>query len=201
MAMHKLNVLHWHLTDDQAWRIEIRKYPKLTQVGAWRVPAGAARNVIDPATGKPRRYGGFYTQAQIRSIVAYAKARAITIVPEIDVPGHTRAMIAAYPGLGEKGHPVAEVPADWGVFPAWAELRRGHLPVRGGRVRRSDAALFPGPFIHKGGDEIANDPFTARLPKFLAPAAEGSSDGTRSWTTSFRPSAVVMSWRGHRRRA
>ena len=73
MALHKLNVLHWHLTDDQAWRLEIKKYPKLTSVGAWRVPAGQApRADIDPATGKPRLYGGFYTQDQVREIVAYA---------------------------------------------------------------------------------------------------------------------------------
>ena len=96
MAVHKLNVLHWHLTDDQGWRLEIRKYPKLTSIGAWRVPAGAAAaEDIDPATGKPRLHGGFYSQEQVRDIVAYAAARHITIVPEIDVPGHASAAIAA----------------------------------------------------------------------------------------------------------
>ncbi len=195
MAMHKLNVLHWHLTDDQGWRIEIRKYPKLTQVGAWRVPAGAARNDIDPATGKPRRYGGFYTQAQIRSIVAYAKARAITIVPEIDVPGHTRAMIAAYPGLGEKGHPVAEVPADWGIFPHG--LNSDEATFRFVEdVFAEVMQLFPGPFIHKGGDEIANDPFTARLSKFLASRGRRLVGWDEILDDKLSPSAVVMSWRG-----
>src|SRR5204863_5845892 len=88
MALHKLNVLHWHLTDDQAWRLEIRKYPRLTSVGAWRVPAGAApAGDIDPATGKPRLYGGFYSQDTVRALVAYAAERAITIVPEIEMPG------------------------------------------------------------------------------------------------------------------
>ena len=195
MAMHKLNVLHWHLTDDQAWRIEIRKYPKLTQVGAWRVPAGTARNVIDPATGKPRRYGGFYTQAQIRSIVAYAKARAITIVPEIDVPGHTSAMIAAYPGLGEKGHPVAEVPADWGVFPHGLNSDAATFRFVED-VFAEVMQLFPGPFIHKGGDEIANDPFTARLSKFLASRGRRLVGWDEILDDKLLPSAVVMSWRG-----
>src|SRR5512135_2125047 len=89
MAAQKLNVLHWHLTDDQGWRIEIRKYPRLTSIGAWRVPAGpAARADIDPATGKPRLYGGYYTQETAKRIVAYAAARGVTIVPEIEMPGH-----------------------------------------------------------------------------------------------------------------
>ena len=84
MALHKLNTLHWHLTDDQGWRIEIKKYPRLIEIGAWRVEAGHANQTdIDPATGKPRLYGGYYTQDQIREIVAYASRRNITIVPEI----------------------------------------------------------------------------------------------------------------------
>ena len=112
MALHKLNTLHWHLTDDQGWRLEIRKYPKLTQVGAWRVPAGAAG--IDAATGGPTRYGGFYTQEEVRDIVRYAAERYVTIVPEIEMPGHAQAAIAAYPELGSRGdHPV--VSHDWGI--------------------------------------------------------------------------------------
>ena len=185
MAMHKLNVLHWHLTDDQAWRIEIRKYPKLTQVGAWRVPAGALGG----------RYGGYYTQAQIRSIVAYARARAITIVPEIDVPGHTSAMIAAYPQLGEKGFPVPAVPADWGVFPHG--LNHDEATFRFVEdVFAEVVQLFPGPFIHKGGDEIANDPFTERLAKFLAPRKRRLVGWDEILDDRLAPSAVVMSWRG-----
>src|SRR6185312_4841274 len=92
MALHKLNVLQWHLTDDQAWRLQIRKYPLLTSVGAWRLPAGpAAAADIDPGTGKPRLYGGYYTQEMVRQIVAHAAERYVTIVPEIDVPGHATA--------------------------------------------------------------------------------------------------------------
>src|SRR2546430_54851 len=118
MALHKLNVLGWHLTDDQGWRLEIRKYPRLTSVGAWRVPAGrAAARDIDPATGRPRLYGGFYTQEDVRRIVAHAAARNVTIVPEIDMPGHATAAIVAYPQLGLTSHAPQAVPADWGIYP------------------------------------------------------------------------------------
>ena len=195
MAMHKLNVLHWHLTDDQAWRLEIRKYPKLTEVGAWRVPAGAARADVDPATGKPRPYGGFYTQAQVRELVAYASARGITIVPEIDVPGHTSAMIAAYPQLGSAGHAVREVPADWGIYPHGLNHDEATFAFVED-VLAEVLEIFPGQFIHKGGDEVSNDPFTPRIARFL------ESKGRRlvGWDEILAPdlagSAVVMSWRG-----
>ena len=117
MALHKLNVLHWHLTDDQAWRLEIKKYPRLTEVGAWRVPAGAAAAAdLDPATGKPRLYGGFYTQETVRRLVRYAAERNVTIVPEIEMPGHATAAIVAYPQLG-----VGRDAADRGA------RRLGHL--------------------------------------------------------------------------
>jgi hexosaminidase len=112
MALHKLNVLHWHLTDDQGWRLEIQKYPRLTSVAAWRVPAGdAAAANIDATTGKPRQYGGYYSQEEVRDIVAHAASRFVTIVPEIDVPGHASAAIAAYPELGVAGNSVDRVPA------------------------------------------------------------------------------------------
>src|SRR5690606_16770146 len=101
----------------QAWRIEIKKYPRLTEVGAWRVPAGpAAKADIDPATGKPRLYGGYYSQDEVREIVAYAASRNITIVPEIDMPGHASAAIAAYPRLAASAKPSSQVPADWGIY-------------------------------------------------------------------------------------
>ena len=106
MALHKLNTFHWHLTDDQGWRIEIKKYPKLTQIGAWRPGVGFD---LDPksttAYGPDGRYGGYYTQADIREIVAYAAARHITIVPEIEMPGHSSAALAAYPQFSCTGGP------------------------------------------------------------------------------------------------
>ncbi len=195
MAMHKLNVLHWHLTDDQAWRLEIRKYPKLAQVGAWRVPAGAARGDIDPATGKPRLYGGFYTQADVRGIVSYAAARGITIVPEIDVPGHTSAMIAAYPELGPPGHRVREVPADWGVYPHALNHDEATFAFVED-VFAEVLELFPGPYIHKGGDEVEKDPFTLRLARFLESRGRRLVGWDEILSHELPRSAVVMSWRG-----
>jgi hexosaminidase len=159
MALHKLNTLHWHLTDDQGWRIEIKKYPLLTEVGAWRVPAGpAAAADIDPATGKPRVYGGYYTQEQIREIVQYAAARHITIVPEIDMPGHAQAAIAAYPVLGTGEKPP--VSAEWGVHTYLLNVEESTFTFIDD-VLDEVVALFPSPYIHIGGDEAAKDRWIA----------------------------------------
>ena len=97
MAAHKMNTLHMHLSDDQGWRLEIKRYPKLTEIGAWRTPPTAG----EAPSATP--YGGFYTQDQIRELVAYAKERAVTIVPEIDMPGHAQAAVASYPEIGVFG--------------------------------------------------------------------------------------------------
>ena len=167
MALHKLNVLHWHLTDDQAWRLEIRKYPRLTEVGAWRVPAGAAAlHDIDPATGKPRLYGGFYTQAQVRRIVAYAAERNVTIVPEIEMPGHATAAIVAYPQLASIPDPPRQVPADWGIYPNLLNLDEATFSFLED-VLDEVMALFPAPYIHVGGDEAVKDQWRAN-PKIQA---------------------------------
>lgn len=221
MALHKLNVLHWHLTDDQAWRLEIRKYPKLAQVGGWRVPAGAAPQAdIDAATGKPRLYGGFYSQETVRSLVAYAADRGITIVPEIDLPGHASAAVAAYPELSASAHPPAAVPADWGIYHEVFNLEESTFAFLED-VLTEVMALFPSAYIHVGGDEvetsqwresprvqarmrelgIADVPriqhyFTQRIGRFL------QSRGRRliGWDEILEPglahSSVVMSWRG-----
>ena len=154
MALHKLNVLHWHLTDDQAWRLEIRKYPKLAQVGGWRVPAGAAAAAdIDSATGKPRLYGGYYSQETVRSIVAYAADRGITIVPEIEMPGHASAAVAAYPQLAAGAHPPTVVPADWGIYDNVYNLEDSTFAFIED-VLTEVMAIFPGSYIHVGGDEV-----------------------------------------------
>jgi len=100
MAMHKLNIFHWHLTDDLGWRLEIKKYPKLTQVGAWRKETLIGHIDEEPKKFDGKRYGGFYTQDEAKEIVQYAKERFITVVPEIEMPGHATAAIAAYPELG-----------------------------------------------------------------------------------------------------
>ena len=161
MALHKLNRFHWHLTDDQAWRLQILKYPRLTEVGAWRVPAGAAaQGDIDPATGKPRLYGGFYTQAQVREIVAYAAARHVTIVPEIEMPGHGLSAVLAYPELGSDGDPPAAIQSDWGVFP-WLYNPSDHTLGVMQDVLSEVMDLFPGADIHVGGDEAVKDQWKA----------------------------------------
>jgi hexosaminidase len=176
MAAHKLNVLHWHLTDDQGWRLEIRKYPKLTEVGAWRVPAGQGPAAdIDPATGKPRLYGGFYTQGQVRDLVAYAAARQVTIVPEIDLPGHASAAIAAYPELASIPNPSRTVPADWGVYPNLFNTDEPTLRFLGD-VLDEVMELFPSTYIHLGGDEAVKDQWKASAAAQARMRAEGLAD-------------------------
>jgi hexosaminidase len=140
LARHKMNVFHWHLTDDQGWRIEIKRYPLLTEVGAWRKEADG------------RVYGGFYTQQEIREIVEYARRRFITVVPEIELPGHASAALAAYPEYSCAGGPF-EVATEWGVFDdvycAGKEATFKFLED----VLTEVAELFPGQYIHIGGDE------------------------------------------------
>ncbi|MFM6998273.1 MAG: beta-N-acetylhexosaminidase, partial [Bacteroidota bacterium] len=150
MAEHKMNRFHWHLTEDQGWRIEIKRYPRLTEVGAWRNasqvgPYGDQR--FDST-----RYGGFYTQDEVREIVAYAAARHITVVPEIELPGHARAALAAYPELSCTGlaQPVA---TGWGVFDdVYCAGNDSVFSFLEG-VLDEVLALFPGEYIHIGGDE------------------------------------------------
>jgi N-acetyl-beta-hexosaminidase len=221
MALHKLNVLGWHLTDDQAWRLEIRRYPRLTEVGAWRVPAGAAAlKDIDPATHRSRLYGGYYTQEQVRRIVAHAAARNITIVPEIDMPGHATAAIVAYPQLGVLDKPPAAVPSDWGVYPNLFNVEEGTFTFIE-NVLDELMALFPGEYIHTGGDEAVKDQwrasariqarmrelgvaseealqgyFTARLGKYLAAHGRRQIGWDEILEGGVPPEAAVMSWRG-----
>jgi hexosaminidase len=148
MALQKLNVFHWHLTEDQGWRIEIKRYPRLTEIGSKR--AGTSRGFYGPPAGAP--HGGFYTQAEIREIVAYAARRHILVVPEIEMPGHSLAALAAYPELSCTGGPF-NVATHFGVYPdiycAGKEAVFGFLQA----VLDEIMAMFPSPFIHIGGDE------------------------------------------------
>lgn len=153
MAQHKLNTFHWHLTDDQGWRIQIRRYPELTRIGAWRTPPDAGRD------GEPARYGGFYTQAQIRQVVAYAAARYITVVPEIDMPGHAQAAVASYPQLGVTGKRPS-VSVDWGVNPYLYNVDDDTFRFID-HVLDEVMALFPSKYIHVGGDEAIKDQWQA----------------------------------------
>jgi hexosaminidase len=151
LAVHKLNTLHWHLTEDQGWRVEIKKYPKLTSVGGFRAstpPYGNRRG----SDGK--RYGGFYTQEQIKDIVAYAQKRHVTIVPEIDMPGHMAAAITAYPELGNTDVPnyKSTVATHWGVFPYILSPKESTFKWIDD-VLTEICELFPSSYIHIGGDE------------------------------------------------
>ena len=150
MALHKLNSFHWHLTDDQGWRIEIKKYPRLVQVGAWRRSIGFG---LDPKTstayGADGRYGGYYSQADVRAIVAYAQARHITIVPEIEMPGHSSAALTAYPEFACPVPDAARGPAD--VYCAGNDNTFKFLED----VLTEVCELFPGRYIHIGGDEVS----------------------------------------------
>jgi len=150
MAANKLNRLHWHLTDDQGWRIEIRAYPRLTGIGGWRVPASA------PGAPPLPRTGGFYTQDEIRAIVAYARERAVEIVPEIEMPGHALVAIRAYPELGTGVAPPPGIESDWGVFPWLYNVEEGTFAFLE-TVLGEVLELFPGTYIHVGGDEAVKD--------------------------------------------
>ena len=149
MTAYKLNRLHWHLTDDQGWRIEIKAYPRLTEIGAWR-DGTVIRKDWDSNDGI--RYGGFYTQDELREVVAYAAARGITIVPEIDIPGHMLAALAAYPELGCTGGPY-KVWHRWGV--AKDILCAGNEAIYPflENVLSEVMDIFPSEYIHIGGDE------------------------------------------------
>ena len=154
LALHKLNVLHWHLTEDQGWRIEIKKYPRLTQVGAWRKETLVGKMTHDnqaEMTFDGVRHGGFYTQDDIREIVAYAAQRHVTIIPEIEMPGHSQAALAAYPELGNTGETL-EVRTYWGVNENVFNVNESTFTFLED-VLTEVMELFPSKFIHVGGDE------------------------------------------------
>ncbi len=176
MALHKLNSLQLHLTDDQGWRIEIKKYPRLTEVGAWRQGIGFG---LDPkastAYGPDGRYGGYYTQADIRELAAYAGARHITLVPEIEMPGHSSAALSAYPqfSCAGQGHSVN---VDGGIFAGI------YCPGNEAAFKFIEDILtevidlFPGKYVHIGGDEVPKDTWQ-KCPKCQArKTAEGLKD-------------------------
>jgi hexosaminidase len=157
MAMHKMNVFHWHLTDDHGWRIEIKKYPRLTEVGAWRKAAGFG---FDPklttAYGPDGRYGGFFTHDDVRDVVKYAAARHITIVPEIEMPGHSTAALAAYPQYSCTGGPF-EPSMTAGIFNGIYDPAKEETFQFLADVIAEVAPLFPGKYFHIGGDEVPKD--------------------------------------------
>lgn len=218
LAMQKMNVFQLHLTDDQGWRIEIRKYPKLTEVGAFRKQTRVGREGESRAfDGKP--HGGFYTQGDIREIVAYAADRFITVVPEIEMPGHATAAIAAYPELGNTGKPI-EVGTYWGVYKSIFNPRESTI-VFLQDVLTEVLELFPSQFIHVGGDEATKEEwkaspevqarmkelglnneeqmqsyFIGRMDKFLSAKGRRLVGWDEILEGGLAPGATVMSWRG-----
>jgi len=217
LAAYKFNVFHLYLTDDQGWRIEIKRYPRLTEIGAWR--SGTRKHYFD-GRGDATRYGGFFTQHDLREIVAYARERFITVVPGISMPGHSQAALAAYPELSSTGGPF-EVWTDWGISkevmdPGKEEVFRF---VEGVLTEVID--VFPSRYIHTGGDEVPRDRwkaspfaqarmrqeglknedelqsyFTRRVERFLNAKGRWLIGWDEILEGGLAPNAVVMSWRG-----
>jgi hexosaminidase len=217
MVLYKYNTFHWHLTEDQGWRIEIKKHPKLTEIGGYRAETPIPEN-REQGDGQP--YGGFYTQDEIREVVAYATERYITVVPEIEMPGHVVAVLAAYPELGCVGEGY-EVRTKWGiakdVFCAGKEAPFELMED----VLTEVLDLFPSEFIHIGGDECPKDRWEVCPDCQARIKAEGLEDehALQSWFIrrietwlndrerrlvgwdeilegGLAPNATVMSWRG-----
>ena len=221
IAMHKMNTFHWHLTEDQGWRIEIKKYPKLTEVGGFRkgTAIGLAGTRNAPYTYDDVPYGGFYTQEEIKEVVAYAAARHITVIPEIELPGHSLAALTAYPQFGNTGGPY-EVAKRWGIFKeVYAPTEETFQFLED--VLTEVMALFPSKYIHIGGDEVLKDEweesayaqelikkeglgdehglqsyFIRRIEKFLNSKGRNIIGWDEILEGGLAPNATVMSWRG-----
>ncbi|MFV8128694.1 beta-N-acetylhexosaminidase [Streptomyces syringium] len=183
LAAHKLNVLHLHLTDDQGWRLEIKRYPRLTEVGAWRARTKVGHRASPLWDERP--HGGYYTQDDMREIVAYAAERHITVVPEIDMPGHSQAAIAAYPELGNTDvidTTSLSVWDTWGVNPNVLAPTDTTLAFYED-VLTEVLEIFPSPFVHIGGDECPKDQWRASPTAQARIAEEGlaDEDELQSW--------------------
>ena len=234
MSEYKFNVFHWHLTDDQGWRIEIKSLPKLTEIGAWRVQRYGrfGKNRTAPNPNENPTYGGFYTQEQIKDIVQYATNRNITIVPEIDIPGHSMAALAAYPELSVKKEPKYVAPgtkfSEWysnGTFKMLIENTLNPTDEKVyefvDKVFTEVAELFPGEYIHMGGDEAYHgyweeDPavqkfmkknkikdshelqsyFVKRVEKIISSKGKKMIGWDEILEGGLAEGAAVMSWRG-----
>ena len=223
MAMYKLNRLHWHLTEDQGWRIEIKKYPKLTQIGAFRNGTMVGK---DFSSNDGVRYGGYYTPDQIREVVAYAESLGIIVIPEIDLPGHMLGALAAYPELGCTGGPY-EVWTKWGVSEQVMCPGKENMFTFLEDVFTELMELFPSEYIHIGGDECPKTEWekcpacqarikalgikgdskhtaeqylqsyvTARVQKFLNDHGRKIIGWDEVLEGELAPGATVMSWRG-----
>lgn len=220
MAYFKFNRLHWHLTEDQGWRLEIKKYPKLTQVAAWRDSSIiGAYGDFKPFVYDGQKHGGYYTQEEARALVKYAAERKITIVPEIELPGHSTALLAAYPQFGCKDT-VYNVPGYWGVHYSISCPKEETFKFLED-VLTEVMDIFPGEFIHIGGDEAPKEHwkesafaqklisknklkdehglqsyFITRIEKFLNQHGRRLVGWDEILEGGLAPNATVMSWRG-----
>lgn len=220
LAFHKMNTLHWHLTEDQGWRIEIKKYPKLTQIGSVREETVKGKmSYNQPLTFDGKPHGGFYTQDEIRDVVAYAQSKFINVIPEIEMPGHSLAALAAYPELGCTGGPYT-VSRTWGV------IEDVYCPYENTFKFLEDVLtevmdLFPSKYIHIGGDECPKNTwqqnkycqdlikqlklkdehelqshFIKRIDAFLTSKGRRLIGWDEILEGGLSPNATVMSWRG-----
>src|SRR5262249_20440275 len=221
LALHKMNIFHWHLTDDQGWRLAIRRYPRLTEVGAWRKETVVGR----PSRGDTQnhydgeRHGGYYTQEDVREVVEYARERFVTVVPEIEMPGHSQAAIAAYPELGNTNEKL-EVSKTWGVHQNILNPEESTIHFMQD-VLTEVMELFPGRYVHIGGDEAdktqwrasergqANNKklglgdehemqswFVRQMDAFLTAHSRRLIGWDEILEGGLAPGAAVMSWRG-----
>ncbi|MDR2321157.1 MAG: beta-N-acetylhexosaminidase [Microbacterium sp.] len=179
LAMHRLNVLHLHLTDDQGWRAQIRRYPLLTEVGGWRPSSQRGSGPGSAQDGRP--HGGFYTQDDLREIVAYAAARGITVVPEIELPGHVQAAIAAYPQLGLVAEPL-DPWTGWGINPHALNVEESTVAFFCD-VLDEIIEIFPSEVIGIGGDECRKDEWRAdaRTQELMSERGLATEDELQSW--------------------
>jgi len=246
LALHKMNYFHWHLTDDHGWRIEIKKYPKLTEIGAWRNgsiiglwPGKGNENIkyqvlpndvkISPANAVIKtdgiKYGGFYTQEQIKEVVDYAAKRYITIIPEIEMPAHSMALLAAYPELGTEPNKAYEVAQTWGMMNKYNNVLQASDTTFKflENVLSEVMELFPSQYIHIGGDEaskvwwkqsvisqqimkekgLKNESelqsyFIQRIEKFVTSKGKTIIGWNEILQGGLAPNAIVMSWQGEK---
>ena len=222
LAMYKMNKFHWHLTEDQGWRIEIKKYPKLTEIGAYRQETVMGKNFerFDrPYIGDGKPHGGFYTQEEVREVVAYARARYIDVIPEIEMPGHATAALAAYPEFACTDGPF-DVPTTWGIFEDVFCPKEETFQFLED-VLTEVIALFPSQYIHIGGDEVPKvrwqesevaqevisregladedelqSYFIKRIESFLQAQGRRLIGWDEILEGGLAPDATVMSWRG-----
>ena len=220
MAYHKLNTFHWHLTEDQGWRIEIKKYPKLSEVSAFRNETLVGHGARPPFEYDGQRYGGYYTQDEVREVVAYAAALNIDVIPEIEMPGHALAALAAYPELGCTGGPY-EVATRWGVFDDVFCAGNEEVFSFLEGVLDEVVELFPYKYVHIGGDECPKTKwekcskcqtrmkgeglkdehelqsyFIQRIEKYLLTKNRSIIGWDEILEGGLAPQATVMSWRG-----